>query len=495
MVRHGLEASIAVARQRPRDGAPAKAARTVPYDPMPALVHGSHASMRVADTQGDAGRRRRATRVGGIARGAGSLLVARASPCRRGGSSGGSRSSISPKACRWASSSTTSPVYLRVHGVSLAAIGVFSSLTLPWTLKPLWAPLVDRFGERRQWIAAALVIDGARDAPSFLSTIPPHRERSWSAAVLAAHLRGRDAGHRDRRLHDRACSTPGEEGIGNGVRVSAYRAALIASGGGLVAARRTRRAGRSRSDGRGGDVRRVSRCSRGVRRRVPSSAQPAAAWVTRVRHVAFASRRGRGAHVHRALQARRREHGADGEAVLVGQRAQRRRRRAGLDDRRRRPHGRGRARRRPASPRGSGSFAASGLLGLLQALSNLGYAGAASVGGGRPAIYAASMLESFTGGLGTAAFLAFLMHVCEREQAATQYALLSALFGLTRSLSGAVHRTRREPISAMPGYFAATLLLGASGLRAAAVDPPVDPRSDAAPQHHRRHSGLTRDVP
>jgi PAT family beta-lactamase induction signal transducer AmpG len=37
------------------------------------------------------------------------------------------------------------------------------------------------------------------------------------------------------------------------------------------------------------------------------------------------------------------------------------------------------------------------------------------------------------------------MHVCEREQAATQYALLSALFGLTRSVSapftgyGAVH--------------------------------------------------------
>ncbi|MEO6029930.1 MAG: hypothetical protein ABIR79_23945, partial [Candidatus Binatia bacterium] len=47
------------------------------------------------------------------------------------------------------------PVYLRAHGVSLAAIGVFSSLTLPWTLKPLWAPLVDRFGQRQHWIAGA----------------------------------------------------------------------------------------------------------------------------------------------------------------------------------------------------------------------------------------------------------------------------------------------------------------------------------------------------
>jgi PAT family beta-lactamase induction signal transducer AmpG len=82
-----------------------------------------------------------------------------------------------------------------------------------------------------------------------------------------------------------------------------------------------------------------------------------------------------------------------------------------------------------------GIFRSLWVLGLLQAVSNLGYAGAAVIGGGRPAIYAASMLESFSGGLGTAAFLAFLMHVCEREQAATQYALLSALFGLTRSVS------------------------------------------------------------
>jgi PAT family beta-lactamase induction signal transducer AmpG len=76
-------------------------------------------------------------------------------------------------------------------------------------------------------------------------------------------------------------------------------------------------------------------------------------------------------------------------------------------------------------------------LGLLQALSNLGYAATAYSDGGRAAIYAASLFESFTGGLGTAAFLAFLMRICEKERAATEYALLSALFGLTRSVSGA----------------------------------------------------------
>ena len=98
------------------------------------------------------------------------------------------------------------------------------------------------------------------------------------------------------------------------------------------------------------------------------------------------------------------------------------------------------------------------VLGLLQAVSNLGYAGAASIGGGRPAIYAASMLESFTGGLGTASFLAFLMHVCQREQAATQYALLSALFGLTRSVSAPFTGVAATHLG-YSAYFAVTFVL------------------------------------
>jgi PAT family beta-lactamase induction signal transducer AmpG len=105
-----------------------------------------------------------------------------------------------------------------------------------------------------------------------------------------------------------------------------------------------------------------------------------------------------------------------------------------------------------------GIFRGLWMLGLLQAVSNLGYAGAAAVGGGRVAIYTASMIESFTGGLGTAAFLAFLMHVCERDQAATQYALLSALFGLTRSLSAPLTGVAAAHFGyAM--YFALTFLL------------------------------------
>jgi PAT family beta-lactamase induction signal transducer AmpG len=84
-----------------------------------------------------------------------------------------------------------------------------------------------------------------------------------------------------------------------------------------------------------------------------------------------------------------------------------------------------------------GIFRAIWIFGVLQAVSNLGYAAVAEIGGGRSGIYAASLVESFTGGLGTASFLAFLMHVCDKHFAATQYALLSALFGLTRTVAGA----------------------------------------------------------
>ena len=73
-----------------------------------------------------------------------------------------------------------------------------------------------------------------------------------------------------------------------------------------------------------------------------------------------------------------------------------------------------------------GIFHALWSLGLVQLLSSLGYAAAAAAGAGKSPITAAALFENFAAGLGTAAFLAFLMSVCERRYAATQFALLSA---------------------------------------------------------------------
>ena len=51
-------------------------------------------------------------------------------------------------------------------------------------------------------------------------------------------------------------------------------------------------------------------------------------------------------------------------------------------------------------------------------------------------MYSASAAESFTGGLGTAAFLAFLMAIVDKRHSAAEYALLSSVFALSRSVAG-----------------------------------------------------------
>src|SRR6266850_4534361 len=44
------------------------------------------------------------------------------------------------------------PVYFRQNGVSLSEIGLLGALTLPWTIKVFWAPILDRYLERRTWV-------------------------------------------------------------------------------------------------------------------------------------------------------------------------------------------------------------------------------------------------------------------------------------------------------------------------------------------------------
>lgn len=95
----------------------------------------------------------------------------------------------------------------------------------------------------------------------------------------------------------------------------------------------------------------------------------------------------------------------------------------------------------------AGIFKALWLLGLWQAVSNLGYAYVANqlpIGAEvlqpsdthRMLMYGASAVESFTGGLGTAAFLAFLMAIVDKRHSATEYAILSSIFALSRSVAG-----------------------------------------------------------
>jgi PAT family beta-lactamase induction signal transducer AmpG len=102
-------------------------------------------------------------------------------------------------------------------------------------------------------------------------------------------------------------------------------------------------------------------------------------------------------------------------------------------------------------------------LGVLQMVSNAGYAIAASGAQSRNLFYAVVIVENFCGGMGTAAFLAFLMAVCDRHFAATQYALLSAAFAFTRFVIGSFSGVLAQNMG-YANYFWLTLALGLPGL-------------------------------
>src|SRR6056297_3011817 len=60
--------------------------------------------------------------------------------------------------------STVVPVIMRMENYSLESIGYLQLIKLPWILKFLWAPLVDRSSQNtrqyRRWILASEIFDG-----------------------------------------------------------------------------------------------------------------------------------------------------------------------------------------------------------------------------------------------------------------------------------------------------------------------------------------------
>jgi PAT family beta-lactamase induction signal transducer AmpG len=71
---------------------------------------------------------------------------------------------------------------------------------------------------------------------------------------------------------------------------------------------------------------------------------------------------------------------------------------------------------------------------VVGALGNLSYWALASFRGGMPALLAAVGLENLGGGMVGAAFVALLMSLCNPRFSATQYALLSGVYALSRSI-------------------------------------------------------------
>ena len=78
------------------------------------------------------------------------------------------------------------------------------------------------------------------------------------------------------------------------------------------------------------------------------------------------------------------------------------------------------------------------LFGVLQALTNLGFLLLAASGKSYALMVAVIGLENLCGGMGTTAYVALLMALCDRRFSATQYALLSALSSVGRVYVGPV---------------------------------------------------------
>ncbi|HEU4563208.1 MAG TPA: MFS transporter [Gemmatimonadaceae bacterium] len=325
------------------------------------------------------------------------------------------------------------PVYLRTEHASLEIIGkVLGVAGLAWTLKFLWAWVVDRYGTLRRWILACQL----GIAALVLALIPADPAAAPLTIALVIAGIALLSATQDIAIDAYSINLLDERELGpaNGLRVTAYRVALILAGGLVV-----RLAGVSSWAVAFVASAAVMALLAALTATVPSAVKappPASLWRSfeeplrgLVRLPGFWAvllfvvvfKFGDYAlvpmippfWVDRGLSTQQigDMQGTVGMLATIG-----------------------------GAMAGGwltarlGTFRALWALGLVQALSNLGYYVAAVSAPSLALAYGVVVVEQFTGGLGTAAFLAFLMSICDRRYAASQYALLSAAFGLGRSL-------------------------------------------------------------
>ena len=328
------------------------------------------------------------------------------------------------------------PTYFRLQGISLAHIGAASLLQLPWSLKVLWAPLVDRAGRPQRFVVVCLLLLACIHAA--FAGLMVNGALGWGPPVMLLMLAlAATSATQDLAIDGYFIKFVDEtdKDRGNGVRVAAYRMAMVVGGGGMLLV-----AGHFSSWPMVFGVAGVSfmALAAGVSF-APRVAQPEpsdlktwlqgfSAWL-RGDHAAgifaFVLLYKAGDlmmvpmtapfWVDRGMSAG--DIGLMKTAVGVGVTI------AG-------------ALAGGAFTGAFGMFRALWILGIVQATSILAYAAVSFFEGGRLALYAASAVENLALGLGTAALMALLSRLCSREHAATQFALLTALMGLVRSVCG-----------------------------------------------------------
>jgi PAT family beta-lactamase induction signal transducer AmpG len=347
------------------------------------------------------------------------------------------------------------PVYLRFHHVELASIGYLNLARFAWVFKFTWSPAVDTIGTYRRWIAIAVAVIAVVLVAFPLLPIGPMVYALVFVLALASATQDIAADAFTIR------ATPKEMvGPVNSIRVMAYRGALIVAGGGILALAGwtnwhvafftaagiaaivfliALQLGDDRGESRG-PVRFLDDLRHWLRR-PKAGTLLAIVLLYRLGELAIVS-------MVRVYWVDRGYSPAEigtitsiiGVTVSV-----------------------------LGAIAGGAIVARIGLwrallwLGIAQTVSNLGYAIVATIGAGRWAIYAAAIVENFGYGLGTAAFLAFLMTLCDRERAATEYALLTAAFNLTGTLIASASGRIAQSFG-FASYFWLTVFLGIPAL-------------------------------
>jgi len=363
----------------------------------------------------------------------------------------------------------TLQAWLTVEGVDLKTIGMFALVGLPYTVKFLWAPLMDRivppwFGRRRGWMLLTQSCVVAGLVLMAMTNPSAHPEQLAACALLVAFLSASldivfDA-YRTDTLH------PHERGLGAAVWVNGYRMALLVAGSGtlmmadvigwpatyLVMAavmaaglvtiigspEPTRQADppKSLAEAVGAPLKEFF--SR------PHALGFLAVIVLYKLGDAFAS----------SLQTAFLIGGIGFSATEVGM-----------------VKGVGIAATLFGALIGGVMMTRTGLVpsllifGLLQAASNLGFAAVAMVGKSQAVLMAAVVIENVTGGMGTAAFVALVMSLCDARYTATQFALLSSLEALGRVFAG---RPSADIVDAVgwTQFFVLTLVVALPGILA-----------------------------
>lgn len=363
--------------------------------------------------------------------------------------------------------SFTIPVWLRTRGLSLESIGLLSLASLPWGLKILWAPLIDRYtpfggGRRRGWIRAMLA---ALALACFGLALLD--EQNWLAPVsLLILATAFFSATQDIALDAYAVELMHLEdyGRGNGLRVAAYRIAMLLSGGATVAA--------------------AQFLDFSVLFAILGGAFLALTLIPTLAPEVTGETFSRPS-LYESIIGPFRVFLKTPDAVFVllfillfkfGDNLAISMLQPFLVDQKYSLAEIGLAQKTVgliATLCGAmvGGYLTSaiglgrGLLlsGVLQAASHVGYYAMALAGFNRPIMYGGVALESFCGGIGTAAFLAYIMSLCDKRYTATQYALLTSLFGLARTFSGVPSGYLAEALG-YADFFLATILAALPGI-------------------------------